>query len=102
MNITAIDLVIAAFATYRISLMFTKESGPGAVFEKLRDAFPKYSGWYDWITCIFCFSMAASFFVCVVLGMAGTTGMLYDWFLLWFGLSAFTIAMNQAFTKEKL
>src|SRR5688500_11354679 len=64
MQIEPFQFLVASLATYRISLLFTKESGPARIFAKLRKAPRKRSATEDWLTCIFCFSMTASAFVC--------------------------------------
>lgn len=99
---TALQFAIACLATYRISLLFTKESGPARIFAKLRRAPAKHSATADWLGCLFCFSMTASAVVCGALWAAGTRQHWAEWFLLWCALSAVAIALNQSLTKGNL
>lgn len=99
MNITALEFILAALATYRLSLLFSKEHGPLGVFEKLRAAPPKKSETAKWLGCLFCFSMTASSFVCLLMWLAGTRQHWSWWFVLWCALSSVAIVINQAFTK---
>jgi hypothetical protein len=46
--------VICALATYRLSLMFSKELGPCRIFERIRGLFKPDGCWYKGISCIFC------------------------------------------------
>lgn len=102
MNLDFLTLIVAGLATFRLSLLFTKEKGPGKFAKKLRNATPPRSSWREWITCIFCFSMTASAIVCGLLYWGGVTLKLPMWFLLWCALSSITIAINQKFTKGPL
>src|SRR5687768_6552766 len=58
------EFFLGSLCTYRISLLFSKESGPARIFAKLRKAPPKKSATKEWLSCIFCFSMTASLLVC--------------------------------------
>lgn len=61
-------LIIAAFATYRLTLLFTKEHGPADMFGwirmKLGVKYDQYSNpvstgaLSEWILCPYCFSVA--------------------------------------------
>lgn len=94
--------MIAGLATYRISLLVTKEDGPAFIFERLRKVPSKKSATYEWLTCIFCFSMSASAVVCFLMWLSGLRQGWPKWFIIWCALSAFAIAMNQRFTKGPL
>lgn len=102
MQLTWMQFIIAALACYRISLLFTRESGPAKIFQRLRRAPKKNSAIADWLSCIFCFSMTGSAFVCLALWLSGVRAHYAEWFLLWCGLSAATIMANQRFTKGEL
>lgn len=99
---TPFAFILAALATYRISLLFTRESGPAKIFAKLRRAPKKNSAIAEWLSCIFCFSMTGSAFVCVALWLSGIRQHYADWFMTWCALSAVTILLNQKFTKGEL
>lgn len=102
MNLDPFAFIIAALACYRISLLFTKESGPARMFAKLRRAPKAKSATAEWLSCIFCFSMTGSAFVCFVLWLSGIRQHYTEWFLTWCSLSAVTILLNQKFTKGEL
>lgn len=99
MNIPILTFIIAGLATYRISLLFTAESGPAKIFAKLRKAPPKKSATADWLSCLWCFSMTASAVVCLALWLAGHREHWAAWFVIWTALSAVAIALNNLFTK---
>jgi hypothetical protein len=101
-NLTPFQFIVAALATYRISLLFSKESGPARIFAKLRKAPPKKSATAEWLSCLFCFSMTASAVVCLGLWLADTHLHYAEWFLTWCALSAVAIVINQRFTKGDL
>jgi hypothetical protein len=63
---------------------------------------PKKSATAEWLSCIFCFSMTGSAFVCFILWLGGLRMYWTDWFLLWCAYSALTIMANQRFTKGEL
>jgi hypothetical protein len=96
------EFIVAALATYRLSLLVSKEYGPLGMFEKLRAAPPKRSETRKWLECIFCFSMTASAIVCGALYWSGIRQHYAQWFLTWTALSAGAIVINQAFTRGKL
>jgi hypothetical protein len=96
------EFMIAALAVYRISLLFSKEYGPAGIFDKLRKVPPKKSDTYKWLSCIFCFSMTASAFVCFCLWLIGHRFHYAQWFLIWTALSSVAIIINQRFTKGDL
>ena len=101
MNLTLFQFIIAALATYRISLMVVREKGPGHVFKKVREVPSKASKVYDWLTCQFCFSMTASAIVCFGLWLAGTRIHYALWFQGWCALSAVAIIVHMKFNNQE-
>ena len=101
-SMSLMQFFIASLATYRISLLFTKESGPAWIFRKLRRSPKPKSATAEWLSCIFCFSMTASAFVCAVLWWTGFRLHAGDWFQTWCAFSAVSILINQKFTKGEL
>ena len=101
-DLTPFQFTIAALATFRISLLFSKERGPGKVFSKLRQAPPKRSAWREWLSCIFCFSMTGAAIVLGALWLAGIRQHPAQWFMSWCALSAVTVLLNQKFTPGSL
>lgn len=102
MNLTAMQFVLGSLAVYRISLLFTKESGPARIFAKLRRSPPKKSATHEWLSCLFCFSMTSSAVVCWCLWRSGVEQHWASWFVTWTALSAAAIGLNQALTKGPL
>lgn len=49
--------ILSSFATYRLSLMFAKESGPCGIFETIRNIPKKDGCWYLGIRCPLCNSV---------------------------------------------
>jgi hypothetical protein len=65
-------LLLGSLATFRLSHLMTKERGPLAVFERIRNALPGGRGSArEWLSCIWCFSLTASAFVCLILEAGG-------------------------------
>jgi hypothetical protein len=61
-------LVLGSLATFRLSHLMTKERGPLAVFERIRNLMPGGRGSArEWLSCIWCFSLTASALVCLIL-----------------------------------
>lgn len=101
MNLTWFEFLIAALCTYRLSLLFSKEYGPLGIFEKLRNAPAKKSETKKWLECIFCFSMTASAFVCLLLWLAGTRTHYASWFMIWCALSSVAILVHMKFNNQE-
>jgi len=96
------SLILGSLATFRLSHLFTKERGPFAVFERLRNAMPGCRGSAkEWLSCIFCFSLSASALVCLILWLAGMNLSWGEWVLTWLSFSAVTLLINQAFAFQK-
>jgi hypothetical protein len=94
--------ILGSLATFRLSHLFTKESGPCAVFERLRDAMPGGRGSAkEWLSCIFCFSLSASALVCLALWLGGMNLHWTEWILSWLSFSGVTLIINQALMFQK-
>ena len=94
--------MLGSLATFRLSHLFTKERGPLAVFERLRNAMPGGRGSAkEWLSCIFCFSLSASVLVCLVLWLGGVNLNWEEWVLTWLSFSAVTLIINQALMLQK-
>lgn len=97
------QFMLGALATYRLSILISKESGPGFIFRKLRRApdSKKHPSVKEGLSCPFCVSIWFS---------AATTGyyIWMDWItwheapLYWLSFSAVAVVLNQAFTKGDL
>ena len=90
--------VLGALATFRMSHLVSKERGPFAVFERIRNAMPGGRGSAkEWLSCIYCFSLTASAIVCLVIWTLGYRLTWQELLLYWLGFSAVTLIINQAF-----
>lgn len=98
---TWLTFVVGVLATFRLSLMVSKEDGPAYVFRKLRRLPPKKSATHEWLSCIFCFSVTASALVTWYLWHIGLID-LNQSPLYWLAFSAGSIIINQQFTKGEL
>lgn len=49
--------IVSTLATYRLSLMFSKELGPCRIFERIRGLFDPNGCWHKGISCILCESV---------------------------------------------
>lgn len=95
-----ITLILAILATYRISLLFSKESGPAKIFQKLRRVPPPKSSAREGLSCQWCMSIYSSAVVTAFLCVKGVVHP-FDTPLVWLAVSAGAIVVNQAFTKGK-
>jgi hypothetical protein len=94
--------ILGSLATFRLSHLFTKERGPFAVFERLRNTMPGGRGSAkEWLSCIFCFSLSASALVCLALWLGGMNLHWEEWILTWLSFSAVTLIINQALMFQK-
>lgn len=90
--------ILASFASHRIALMVSKESGPGFIFRKLRRAPQKGSSLKEGIECPWCLGVWAS---------AAMAWLLYptlelNWrelIVFWLACASGNVVLNQAFTK---
>ncbi len=101
MSLTVFQFILAALACYRISLMVVREKGPGHVFKKVREAPSKTSKVYDWLSCLFCFSMTASALCCGLLWLAGVREHWAIWFLVWCSLGSVAIGIHMKFNHQE-
>jgi hypothetical protein len=94
-DVSWLILVLGSLATFRLSHLMTKERGPLAMFERIRNAMPGGRGSAkEWITCIWCFSLTASALVCLIL-WAGGLQLTWDyWILHWLSFSSLSLLVN--------
>lgn len=102
MRLTWLHFLIAALATFRLSLLVSKEDGPAFIFRKLRRVPRPHSAAREWLSCLFCISVTASAVVCLILWWAGITAHWGEWILMWLAFSSAAILMNQKFTPGSL
>lgn len=97
---TPLLFILAVLATYRLSLLFSKESGPARIFQKLRRVPPPRSSAREGLSCQWCMSIYSSAVVTAFLCVKGVVHPL-DSPLVWLAVSAGAIVVNQAFTRGK-
>lgn len=83
----------AVLATYRLSLMVSKESGPMRVFRKLRNIPPPKSSAREGLSCPLCTSVWFSAAVTGYLGWLGTFP-LPEWPLWWLAFSGGAVLLH--------
>lgn len=99
------DFIVLGLATYRLTLMITKESGPAWVFKHLRNLVsrkaPRQSHLDEGIKCPFCVSMWIAIILVAIYWPFGDR----TWFMvpvIILALSAVAVICNQGFTQGKL
>lgn len=101
---TFLDLLILTLATFRLTIMISKESGPGWIFKHLRwfvkRKAPKESHMDEGIECAWCMSMQLGILVSVSQYFLGNY-IAYNLGILALALSGGAVILNQTFTKEK-
>src|SRR5947207_14119151 len=96
------SFILGSLATFRLSHLFTKERGPFAVFERLRNAMPGGRGSAkEWLGCIFCFPLSARALVCLILWCGGLNLNWTEWGLHWLAFRAVALIINQGLTCQK-
>lgn len=90
--------LVSALATYRLSLLVSKEDGPAWVFRKLRRVPKAGSSAREGLSCPWCLSI---WFSAVVTGYEWWQGMVSGVVapLWWLGVSALAIGFNQMWTR---
>jgi len=93
-------LLLGGLATFRLSLLVTKEDGPGYIFRKIRKAPSKNSSAKEGLSCQWCMSIWMSALVATYYWrldiIPGT-----EWPLYWLAMSALGIICNQQWIKPK-
>lgn len=102
MRLTWLHFVLGVLATFRLSLLVSKEDGPAFIFRKLRRVPPPHTATREWLSCLFCISVTASAGVCGLLWWVGIELTWGEWILLWLSFSAAAILLNQKFTPGSL
>jgi hypothetical protein len=90
-------LILGSLATFRLSHLMAKESGPFAMFERIRAAVPGGRGSVkEWLSCIWCFSLTASAVVCLIFWAGGLALTWNFWILHWLAFSSISLLINKA------
>ncbi len=91
--------VLATLACFRLSVMFSKEAGPGRIFKKLRAQTPPKSALREGVSCALCesvwWSAAIVGLLCFFEYVPRGTFPLY-----WLAVSGGAVVLNQKFTKD--
>lgn len=90
------DLILLGLATFRLSLLFSKESGPYHIFRNLRKLPPPKSSAREGLSCQWCMSIWSS---AVVLSIHRYSQVAGHWIILWLAVSALAIIVNQQWSK---
>lgn len=91
---------VACFATFRLALMVSQETGPMRIFAKLRKAPKPHSNLREGISCPWCVSVHISALVTTFLWWLGFfPGQ--EWPLYWLAISGGAVACNQLFIASK-
>lgn len=96
---SAFIFVLASLATFRLSIMFAKENGPGRIFKKARAATPLKSALREGIECALCESVWWSAVVTTSLYFYGEVPLKIAP-IYWLAASAVAVVLNQRFTKD--
>lgn len=94
---TWLELLILSLATFRLSLLFSKESGPARIFRKLRHLPPPKSSAREGLSCQWCMAVWSSAFVLALFLLWNNFWTMA--FLYMLAVSGAAICWNQAFTK---
>lgn len=91
--------VLATLACFRLSVMFSKESGPGRIFKHLRDKTPPKSALREGVACTLCESVWWS---AAIVGLLCFFGYIENsaFPLYWLAVSGGAVVLNQRFTKD--
>lgn len=93
-------LLLGGLVTYRLALMFSEESGPGRIFQKLRLAAPPKSATREGLSCLHCESVwwaaPVTAYACWVLEEIEP----WQTPLYWLAFSGIAIVIHHAFTED--
>lgn len=96
---TLLEFIIGGLVTYRLSLMFSKENGPGRIFKKLRNAPPPKSSAREGLSCLHCGSIwwgvPVALFFTITKRITWTDTTPY-----WLAFSAVAIILHHQFTED--
>lgn len=96
---TWLDFTIASLVVYRLSLMFSSESGPGRIFKKLRNLPPPKSATKEGLSCLHCESI---WWAAPVTAFLWWRDRIEPWDtpLWWLALSGVAICLHHQFTSD--
>lgn len=97
---TFLTLLTYGLATFRLSLMISKEDGPAWIFAKLRRLPPKRSSAKEGLSCPWCLSIWFGGLIAIYWSYFAPIKAI-ECLILLLALSALGILFNQTFTKDK-
>ncbi|MES1982479.1 MAG: hypothetical protein V4443_08380 [Pseudomonadota bacterium] len=92
-------LLLGGLATFRLSLLISKEDGPAYIFRKLRKL-PGSPSLQRGLSCEWCMSMWMGAVVALYYWWLGIISAL-EWPLYWLAMSALGIICNQQWIRER-
>lgn len=92
-------LVLGGFATFRLALMVSSESGPMRIFRKLRNLPPPKSSAREGLSCPFCLGLHFSAIITTFLWWQGRFPGA-DWPIYWLAISGIAVILHLAFAKD--
>jgi len=92
-------LALGTLATYRLSLLVSKEDGPAFIFRKIRKLPDKGTATKKGLSCSLCVSVYASALVSTFYWWRELIAGI-DWPLYWLSMSAASICLHMQFTTE--
>ena len=96
---TPLLFIVGCLATFRLSLLLSKEDGPAWIFRKIRNTLPKKSSLHDGVRCIWCTGVWMSAIVTTFFAWHGEIEWI-EWPLYWLAFAAGGLVINQQFTKD--
>lgn len=86
--------IVAALATYRLSMMFSRELGPCNIFARIRALFKPDGCWHKGITCVFCETVwwagLISFWIMLIGAISWQFVIIY-----WLGMSGLAVLISK-------
>lgn len=92
-------LILAGLATFRLALLFSKESGPARIFRKLRNLPPPKSATKEGLSCPLCVGMHVAALATTFLWWQGKIAGI-DWAIHWVAISGLAVILHLAFAKD--
>ena len=92
-------LIVGGLATYRLSLLISKENGPGAIMLKLREHPSQPRFMKALLSCEWCVSVWMAALIATYLWWLGKFPGA-EWPLYWLALSAIAIICNQQWSQR--
>lgn len=102
MGIVTLDwywLIIGGLATFRLALLFSRESGPARMFRKLRNLPPPKSATREGLSCPYCLGLHFSAIITTFLWWQEKIPGV-EWPIYWLAISGVAVVLHLAFAKH--